>query len=79
MVSMRNEVLHNRTIIHLDWKDRFRALFGRPIHSEIDIEIEQPEVVVVNTTSRVWVERITPARQTGGYAITPTKAEQDVG
>jgi hypothetical protein len=57
---MDNEVLHNRTIIRLDWKDRLRALMGRPIHSEVDIEVGQPEIVVVKSTSRVWVETVFP-------------------
>jgi hypothetical protein len=78
-VSVENEVIHNRTTIHLDWKDRLRALWGKPIHSEVDIEVAQPEVVVVRSTSRVWVERIVPPRQKGGYAIMQTKGTQDRG
>lgn len=68
---MDNEVIHNRTTIHLDWKDRIRALMGKPIHSEVDIEVAQPSIDVVKSTSRVWVERIIPPKQSGGYAVMP--------
>jgi hypothetical protein len=74
---MDNEVLHNRTIIRLDWKDRLRALMGRPIHSEVDIEVGQPEIVVVKSTSRVWVETVFPPKQSAGYAVMQATSKPD--
>jgi len=62
-----NEVIHNRTQVHLGWLDRLRVLVGKTIHVEVDIEVAQPEVNIVKSTSRTWVEQIIPPRRGRGY------------
>ena len=65
-----NEVIHNRTTVYFDWLDRLRILLGKAAHVEVDVEIAQPEVTVLGSNCRTWVERVIPRRHHGGYAIT---------
>jgi glyoxylase-like metal-dependent hydrolase (beta-lactamase superfamily II) len=54
--------------VHLDWRDRVKALLGRTVHVDVHVSVEHAPGRTAGSSS-VWVERFWfPWHRRGGYA-----------